>query len=215
MARPQRKAARDALERIQRIQEWEKLSENSQLFIECAAKIDAEMEAEISKKEVMTTDLDIFDEDDENDEKDEEQDDSEDEYDESFVVSDASDDEQKKIDDDYCHTKKKRRKIVSSVSEWSRNSESDSESDSKSDWESGSENVSENENDSKNGSENDSKNELENDSKNELESEDSLRLYTPEYFLNLQVPDSWGPNESADTSVLEYANLSEISILGT
>jgi hypothetical protein len=94
MAHPQRKAARYALEKIQRIQEWEKLSENSQLFIECAAKIDAEMEAEISKKEVMTSDLDIFDEDDENDEKDEEQDDNEDEYDASFVVSDASDDEQ-------------------------------------------------------------------------------------------------------------------------
>ncbi len=74
MLRPQRKAARCALEKIQSIQEWEKFSENSQRFIECATRIDTEMETEISKKEVMTSDLDMLNEDDN-----EEQEDSEDE----------------------------------------------------------------------------------------------------------------------------------------
>jgi hypothetical protein len=82
MQRPQRQAAKDALLKIRSIREWENLSETSQRFIECAALIDAELEAEISKKTVSTCDLDLCET---------EEEESDDEYydaDDGFVVGD-------------------------------------------------------------------------------------------------------------------------------
>jgi len=58
MQRPKRQAAENALAKIRDIREWETLPETSQRFKECAALIDAELEAEIKKKKVKTCDLD-------------------------------------------------------------------------------------------------------------------------------------------------------------
>ena len=58
MQRPKRQAAENALAKIRDIREWETLPETSQRFKECAALIDAELEAEIQKKKVKTCDLD-------------------------------------------------------------------------------------------------------------------------------------------------------------
>jgi hypothetical protein len=43
---PKRKAASDALEKIQRVREWEEMPECSKRFRECAAQIEAEFKAE-------------------------------------------------------------------------------------------------------------------------------------------------------------------------
>ena len=59
MQRPKRQAAENALAKIRDIREWETLPETSQRFKECAALIDAELEAEIKKKKVKTCDLDM------------------------------------------------------------------------------------------------------------------------------------------------------------
>ena len=93
MQRPQRKAAQDALLKIRSIREWENLPETSQRFIECAALIDAELEAEISKKKVSSCDLDLCET---------EEEESNDEYydaDDGFVVDDL---QMGEADPDFC-----------------------------------------------------------------------------------------------------------------
>ena len=59
MQRPKRQAAENAMAKIRDIRQWETLPETSQRFKECAALIDAELEAEIKKKKVKTCDLDM------------------------------------------------------------------------------------------------------------------------------------------------------------
>lgn len=93
MQRPQRQAAQDALLKIRSIREWENLSETSERFIECAALIDAELEAEISKKKVSSCDLDLCET---------EEEESNDEYydaDDGFVVDDQ---QMGEADPDFC-----------------------------------------------------------------------------------------------------------------
>ena len=98
MKRPRRQAARDALEKIQSIQQWENLSENSKLFIECAAKIDQEMEAEVLNKHVTKDDFDM------SASEQEEIEDEDHDTDNSFIVKDDNDEE----DDDYPRKKIKK-----------------------------------------------------------------------------------------------------------
>jgi hypothetical protein len=82
MHRPRRQAARDALEKIHGIQEWENLSENSELFRQCAAKIDAEFEAEVLKTDVQNADFEM------SGSNEEEIEDEDNDSDDSFVVQD-------------------------------------------------------------------------------------------------------------------------------
>jgi hypothetical protein len=58
MERPRRQAALLAMEKMQRVREWEELPENSKRFRECAAQIEAEFRAEEKKQEVRFEDLD-------------------------------------------------------------------------------------------------------------------------------------------------------------
>jgi hypothetical protein len=58
MSRPKRKAAEDAVERIQKILAWEGASESSKLFKTCAAAIDAEFEREQKHKRVKLEEID-------------------------------------------------------------------------------------------------------------------------------------------------------------
>jgi hypothetical protein len=93
MQRPRRQAAQDALLKIRSIREWENLPETSQRFIEYAALIDTELEAEISKKKVSTSDLDLCET---------EEEESNDEYcdaDDGFVVGDQH---MVEADPDFC-----------------------------------------------------------------------------------------------------------------
>ena len=53
--RPRRQAAQLALEKMRDIMEWEELPENSQRFMECAALIDSEFEAEVRHKSVLAS----------------------------------------------------------------------------------------------------------------------------------------------------------------
>jgi hypothetical protein len=50
MLRSKRKAAHNALTRMQEIFEWENMTEDSELFQACAAKIDVEFECELKNK---------------------------------------------------------------------------------------------------------------------------------------------------------------------
>jgi hypothetical protein len=58
MQRPRRQAAENALAKMRDVFEWEQLSENSQRFKECAARIDSELRAELQQKSVLVSDLD-------------------------------------------------------------------------------------------------------------------------------------------------------------
>ena len=57
MSRPKRKAAAAAQERMQQIFEWEQAPENSKLFRDCAAAIDAEFERERKSKRVKVEEI--------------------------------------------------------------------------------------------------------------------------------------------------------------
>jgi hypothetical protein len=93
MQRPLRAAAEVAMQKIQRVREWEELSENSKRFRECAEQIEKEFHAEQAYRNVLPRDGDA---------DDEMWEDSEDEYhtassvlgdddaDESFVSKDTA-----------------------------------------------------------------------------------------------------------------------------
>lgn len=57
MQRQRREAATNALQKIQRIREWEEMSENSKRFRECAAAIEAEFRSEERQKHVVPEDI--------------------------------------------------------------------------------------------------------------------------------------------------------------
>ena len=57
MSRPKRRAAAAAQERMQQIFEWEQAPENSKLFRDCAAAIDAEFERERKSKRVAVEEI--------------------------------------------------------------------------------------------------------------------------------------------------------------
>jgi hypothetical protein len=57
MSRPKRRAAAAAQERMQQIFEWEQAPENSKLFRDCAAAIDAEFERERKSKRVKVEEI--------------------------------------------------------------------------------------------------------------------------------------------------------------
>jgi len=54
---PKRKAASDALDKMQRVREWEDMPECSKRFRECAAQIEAEFRAEETQRHVCSEDL--------------------------------------------------------------------------------------------------------------------------------------------------------------
>jgi hypothetical protein len=57
MHRPRRAAAQMALEKIQRVREWEEMPENSKRFRECAAQIEREFRSEEIHRRVRPEDL--------------------------------------------------------------------------------------------------------------------------------------------------------------
>jgi hypothetical protein len=57
MQRERRQAATNALQKIQRIREWEDMPENSKRFRECAARIEAEFRAEERQQQVLPEDI--------------------------------------------------------------------------------------------------------------------------------------------------------------
>ena len=85
MQRPRRQAAVEAIAKIQRVREWETLSESSKRFRECAAQIEAEFRAEERGQNVSAADLD---EACESDEESEEHSDAYSDANESFVDDD-------------------------------------------------------------------------------------------------------------------------------
>ena len=97
MSRPKRKAAERALDKIQDVHYWENLSESSQIFQDCAAKIEQEFTQEGNRKrtkymteKVSDTDAcseDLYDSEDDESLTDSSDDDSEC-SDDSFVVKD-------------------------------------------------------------------------------------------------------------------------------
>ena len=56
---PKRKAACDALHKIQRVREWEEMPESSKRFRACAAQIEAEFKAEETLQHVRAEDLEV------------------------------------------------------------------------------------------------------------------------------------------------------------
>ena len=72
--------------KIQRVREWESLSESSKRFRECAAQIEAEFRAEVSQRHVRPEDLEP--DDSENEDDSESEDDFQDAND-SFVDDDC------------------------------------------------------------------------------------------------------------------------------
>ena len=81
MQRPRRQAASEAMDKIQRIREWEELPETSKRFRDCAKQIEQEFRSEVKQREVRSEDLDL----------DSHTEESEDEY-ETADVSFVSDD---------------------------------------------------------------------------------------------------------------------------
>jgi len=57
MLRPRRQAAVAAVEKMQRIREWEEMPETSKRFRECAAAIEEEFRAEVRHKHVRAEDI--------------------------------------------------------------------------------------------------------------------------------------------------------------
>jgi hypothetical protein len=61
MLRSKRKAAHNAMTRMQEIFDWENMTEDSELFQACAAKIDVEFECELKSKRLAKNGLDVQD----------------------------------------------------------------------------------------------------------------------------------------------------------
>ena len=61
MLRSKRKAAHNAMTRMQEIFDWENMTEDSELFQACAAKIDVEFECELKNKRLAKNGLDVQD----------------------------------------------------------------------------------------------------------------------------------------------------------
>jgi len=61
MLRSKRKAAHNAMTRMQEIFDWENMTEDSELFQACAAKIDVEFECELNNKRLAKNGLDVQD----------------------------------------------------------------------------------------------------------------------------------------------------------